>query len=148
MIYLGSDHRGFDLKERVKKRLVDEGYEVSDLGNDHLDPADDYVDFAEKVARAVAPSPEHKGILFCGSGAGMDMAANKILGIRSALVFDAIRAKQAREHEDANIASLPTDALDEETAWEMVKVFLETHFSGEARHVRRLEKMNRIENAR
>lgn len=145
MIYIGADHRGFELKTRLFKRLLDEGYEVTDLGDDHLDPADDYVDFAKKVAEAVANSPENRGIILCGSGAGVDIAANKCDGIRSALVFDMARARQAREHEDANVLSLPADTLDEEAAWEIVKVFLKTPFGGEERHQRRLRKIEEIE---
>lgn len=145
MIYIGADHRGFDLKERLKKRLIDDGLEVTDLGNDHLDPQDDYVDFAIDVARATKSNTGNRGILFCGSGAGMDMVANKIKGIRSALVQDKQRAVQAREHEDANVLSLPTDILDEESAYEITKAFLETDFNGEERHMRRLEKMRKAE---
>jgi ribose 5-phosphate isomerase B len=145
MIYLGADHRGFELKNRLFKRLQDEGYEVSNLGNDHFDPNDDYVDFAEKVAQAVAGDSENKGILLCGSGNGVDMVANKIPGIRSALTFDVTRAIQAREDEDANVAALPSDTLDEESAWEIVKAFLTTSFSEEERHQRRLQKMEEVE---
>lgn len=146
MIYIGADHRGFELKQRIYKRLVDEGYQVTDLGNDHLDPKDDYVDFAHKVADAVANDPDvNKGVLLCGSGAGVDIVANKVPGIRSALVFDVARSKQAREHEDVNIISLPADTLDEETAWEIIRTFLETSFSGEERHIRRLDKLEQVE---
>ncbi len=145
MIYLGADHRGFELKERLKKWLLDEGYKVTDLGNDHFDHDDDYVVFAQKVAEAVAGLPENRGILLCGSGAGVDMVANKIEGIRSALAFDLPRAIQARWHEEANILALPADVLEEEKAREMVKAFLTTPFSGEKRHLRRLEEMAEIE---
>lgn len=145
MIYLGADHRGFELKTRLYKRLTDEGFEVTDLGNDHLDPDDDYVLFAEKVAHATVAENTNRGILLCGSGAGVDMVANKVEGVRSALVFDLPRAKQAREHEDANVLALPADILDEEMAWEVVKMFLETPFSGEERHIRRLKEMKEVE---
>ncbi len=147
MIYLGGDHRGFELKERLKKRLIDEGFKVTDLGNDRLDPGDDYVDFAERVAEATVQFPENRGVILCGSGAGVDMVANKIDGVRSALVFDSARARQAREHEDANVISLPADTLDEESAWEIVKTFLETPFSNDTRHIRRLEKLEEVEDA-
>lgn len=146
MIYLASDHRGFELKERVKKRLIDEGYKLTDLGNDHLDPQDDYVDFAHKVAEATVNDPKNLGIILCGSGAGVDMVANKINGVRSALVFDKPRAIQAREHENANILSLPADVLDEETAFDIIKAFINSEFSGEERHIRRLKKMEEVEN--
>lgn len=145
MIFIGADHRGFELKERLKKRLVDLGLEITDLGNNHLDPGDDYVDFAHKVADAVVENPGSLGILLCGSGAGVDIVANKIDGIRSALVFDVPRAKQAREHEDANVISLPADTLDEETAYQIVETFLNTSFSDEQRHIRRLEKLEEVE---
>lgn len=145
MIYLGADHRGYELKTRLFKKLIDEGYEVTDLGNDHPDPNDDYVDFAQKVAEAVVNEPKNVGILFCGSGAGVDIVANKFDGIRSALVFDTQRAKQAREDDDANIISLPADILDEEKALEIIKIFLETKFSSEERHKRRLQKLQEIE---
>lgn len=145
MIYLGADHRGFELKKKIKEHLADEGYEFTDLGNDHLNPQDDYVDFAHKVADATSEDPQNRGIILCGSGAGVDMVANKVIGIRSALVFDVERAKQAREHEDANVMSLPADTLDSEKAWEIVKAFLTTEFSGEPRHIRRLEKLEEVE---
>lgn len=145
MIYLGSDHRGYELKTRLFQWLKDEGYDVIDLGNDHLDPDDDYVDFAHKVAEATVSLPENRGILLCGSGVGVDIVANKVEGVRSALVFDVVRAKQAREHEDANVIALPADVLDEEKAEEIIKIFIETPFSNDPRHLRRLEKIEEIE---
>lgn len=145
MIYLGADHRGFELKEKLYQKLKGGGYEVTDLGNDHLDPGDDFVDFAKKVAEAIIGDPKNKGIILCGSGVGVDITANKIPGVRSALVFDVTRAKQAREHIDANVVSLAADVLDEELAWEIIKIFLQTPFSGEERHIRRLAKMAQIE---
>lgn len=145
MIYIGADHRGFELKQKLFKRLIDEGYKVVDLGNDHLDLSDDYVDFAEKVAEATVNAEENRGILLCGSGAGVDMVANKVDGVRSALVFDQIRASQAREHENANVIALPADILDEERAWDIIRTFLETPFSQDPRHVRRLQKIEETE---
>lgn len=145
MIFIGADHRGFELKERLKQHLIDEGFEITDLGNDHLDPNDDYVIYAEKVAKAVVGDDYNFGIILCGSGAGVDMVANKIMGVRSALVFDVPRAVQARKDEDANVISLPADTLDEEHAFEIVKAFLTSEFSGAERHVRRLEEIKEIE---
>jgi len=145
MIFIGADHRGFELKEALFRRLKDEGYEITDLGNQILDRDDDYVDYAQKVAEAVSNDPINKGIILCGSGAGVDMVANKFDGIRSALVFDIPRAIQARAHEDANVISLPADTLQEELAFEIIKVFLSTEFSGDERHLRRLEKLEQIE---
>ncbi len=145
MIYIGADHRGFVLKNQLVKKLQESGFSVIDLGNDHLDSRDDYVDFAFKVAESVVADQGSKGIILCGSGAGMDMAANKVPGIRSALVFDAARAKQAREHEDANVISLPADVLETGKAWEIVQTFLKTNFSGDIRHKRRLSKMETLQ---
>lgn len=145
MVFIGADHRGFELKTRLKKHLLDEGFEVTDLGNDHLDPQDDYVVFAHKVAEATTNDLQNRGIILCGSGAGVDMVANKIPGVRSALVFDVPRAVQAREHEDANVLSLPADTLDEEQAFKITKAFLTTKFSGEARHQRRLQELKEVE---
>lgn len=145
MIYLGADHRGFELKEVLKKRLIEEGLEVTDLGNDHPDPNDDYVDFATKVAHAVSEFPENRGILLCGSGVGVDIVANKIDGVRCALASDQRTAIQSREHEDANVLALPADKLESELAYEIIKAFLNTEFSGEGRHERRLEKIEVIE---
>ena len=145
MIFIGADHRGFELKERLKKHLASEGFEVTDLGNDHLDSQDDYVIFSHQVADATKNDSKNRGIILCGSGAGVDMVANKVNGIRSAVVFDVPRAIQARKHEDANVISLPADILDEEEAFKIVKAFLTTQFSGEERHIRRLEEMKEVE---
>ncbi len=145
MIYLGADHRGFELKERLKKRLEDEGFEIRDLGNDHLDPQDDYVDFAHKVADSVVQDPANKGVVLCGSGVGVDIVANKVNGVRSALVQEEALAIQARRDDDANIVALPADILDEEQAFRIVKAFLTTDFSGKERYKRRLDKLDEIE---
>ena len=145
MIYLGADHRGFELKEELKRRLTNDGIEVEDLGNETLDPADDYVDYAKAVAQTVANDSESKGILICGSGVGVDMAANKVKGARSCLVFDQKRAIQSREHEDANILCLGSDILIADDAYEIVKVFIQTPFSGEERHIRRLNKLKELD---
>lgn len=145
MIFIGADHRGFELKKKLYKHLLDEGFPAVDLGNDHFDPNDDYVDFAYKVAEAVKNEPENKGILLCGSGVGVDIVANKLPGIRSALVSQPKMSRQAREDDDVNIISLPADLLDEKTAFEIVKIFLETPFSPEEKHRRRLGKLEEIE---
>src|SRR5260221_13351641 len=103
MVYLGADHRGFELKERLKKHLDDEGFEVTDLGNDHLDPADDYVDFAHKVADSVVQDPANRGVVLCGSGVGVDIVANKVDGVRSALVQEQALAVSAGNDDNANV---------------------------------------------
>jgi ribose 5-phosphate isomerase B len=145
MLYLGSDHRGFQLKEKLKDKLISDGVTIEDLGNTKFDPKDDYPIFAEKVANAVTVSLDNKGIVLCGSGVGVDMVANKVDGVRCALVQDEERVKQSREHEDINMLALPADIIDEEKAYKMVKIFLETPFSGDERHLRRLEEVKKVE---
>jgi ribose 5-phosphate isomerase B len=145
MIYIGADHRGFELKEELKRRLEADGFEIEDMGNEVFDPADDYVDFAKAVAQSVVEDSDGKGVLICGSGVGVDMAANKVRGARSCLVFDEKRAMQSREHEDANIICLASDVLIADTAYEMVKTFIATPFTGEERHVRRINKLKELE---
>ncbi len=145
MVFLGADHRGFELKEKIKKHLQNQGWQFQDLGNDHSDPSDDYVDFAHKVGDAVRINPDYRGIVLCGSGVGVDIVANKIDGIRCALVFDHQRAIQSRQHENANMMALPADTLSENQAWEMVRAFLETPFSADPRHVRRIDKIEQVE---
>jgi len=144
MIYLGADHRGFYLKEKIKKYLRDLDYKIVDLGNKKFDKNDDYPDFGKAVAIRVAKSPSNeKGILFCGSGNGMVIVANKIRKIRGALGFNRKAAKMSREHNDANILCLPADFLTENKAKKIVKVWLKTRFSGEVRHIRRLKKIEK-----
>ena len=144
MIYLGADHAGFHLKEELKKYLEELGYEYEDLGNQELDPLDDYPDFALKVAERVAETKE-KGILICSTGLGMCLTANKIKGIRAVVIWDKFTAIQSREHNDANIICLAGKVLDLETAKKILRVWLETEFSQEERHIRRLKKVEEIE---
>jgi ribose 5-phosphate isomerase B len=148
VIYLGADHRGFELKEMIKRFLRDEGYEVADMGNTQKVEGDDYVDFARAVAEKVSRDPvKARGILFCGSGAGMDIAANKFRRVRSVLGFSADQVFDARHDDDVNVLSLAVDFVSENDAKNMVRVFLGTPFGGEERFRRRLEKISDIENA-
>lgn len=145
MIYLGSDHRGFATKEKLKAKLLADKVEVEDLGAYQLDPADDYVDFAQAVALKVIKNSGSMGVLLCGSAVGMDIVANKIKGVRCGLVTDVKRAVQSREHEDINVVSIPTDIVDEETVYQIVKAFLNTPVSSEDRHLRRRNKLQELE---
>lgn len=146
MIYLGTDHRGFKLKEELKKHLIDQGFEMEDLGALEYNKDDDYPDFAAAVAEKVAENPgAHKGILLCGSGHGVDIVANKYEGIRAALCFNRQIAAQSREHEDANVLVLASDWLDPADAKDIVSVWLGKSFSGGERHIRRLNKIREIE---
>lgn len=145
MIYLGADHRGFKLKEFFKKYLLGEKYRVLDLGNSVYDPKDDYPDFAFGVAKRVAANPKNsRGILFCGSGVGMDVAANRHKEVRSALVMNSKQAEASRSDDDANVLSLAADFLNFGSAKKIVDVWLKTPFSGAARHRRRLAKITRL----
>lgn len=143
MIYLGSDHRGYQLKEKIKEWLVEWEYEYQDLGNTVYDPEDDYVDFAERVAKGIkGVKGAKKGILVCGTGIGMDMVANKFPGVRCGLGFSVEQVKRGREEDNINCLALAADFLSDEEAEEMVKVFLETKFSGKERHKRRIGKIS------
>lgn len=144
MIYLGADHAGFKLKEEIKKYLQEIGQDFEDLGNKELEPKDDYPDFAKLVAEKVVETGE-KGTLICGSGGGMCLAANKVKGIRAVAVWDDFSARQSRVHLNANILCLGGRTTDIETAKKIVKTWLETDFTKEERHVRRLNKINQLE---
>jgi ribose 5-phosphate isomerase B len=144
MLYLGADHAGFNLKEELKKYLKELGYQYEDLGNKELEPKDDYPDFALAVAEKVIETGE-KGILICATGLGMAMVANKVKGIRAAVCWDDFTALQSCEHNDANILCLGGKVIDSETAKKIVRIWLEAKFTGEERHVRRLEKIKDID---
>lgn len=142
MIYLGADHRGFRLKEEIKKFLAEKNYQFEDMGNFAYDPNDDYTDFAKLVAKKVSEKPEeNKGILICGSGVGVDIVANKFKGVRSALADDVQTAKQSREHDDTNVLSLPADEVNFEIAKQIITVWLETPFSNGEKYKRRIGKI-------
>lgn len=146
LIYIGADHRGYALKERLKQHIKDSGYEVVDLGNSRLDPSDDYPDFAKLVAKNVQADPEaRRGVLICGSGVGVDIVANKFDRIRSALVSSADQASASREDDDTNILCLAADFVDEIDAKKIVTAWLLAQFRGEERHKRRISQINQIE---
>lgn len=145
-IYMGADHRGFDLKEQLKKHLLDSGYDVIDGGNIVEDKSDNYPQFAEAIAREVSgDTMNRKGILVCGSGAGMCIAANKFPGIRASLSFTPDHASAIKEEDDVNILCLAADFLDLETAKKITAVWLQTPFVGEDRYRDRIEDIRQIE---
>ena len=139
-IALGADHKGFQYKEKVKKFLQGKGYEVIDFGTFSEESAD-YPDFGFKVAKAVANKEAERGILFCWSGIGMCISANKIKGIRAALCLNEEMAKLSREHNDSNVLSLSAKFIPEEKLLKIVEVWLNTSFEG-GRHQRRLDKIS------
>lgn len=144
-IFLGADHNGFQLKEAIKKFLKGLGVGFEDLGNTKFDPKDDYPDFAISVAKKVAKTQGNKGILICGSGAGVCITANKVKGIRAAQVFTEEQARVLREEDDINILCLDGWELQEINAQEIVDAFLKTEFSKLPRHKRRIQKIKKIE---
>lgn len=143
MIYIGAGHAGFNLKEELKKYLEELGYEYEDLGNKDLDPGDDYPDYASLVAEKVTGT-DNLGILICATGVGMCLAANKVKGIRAANAWDEFTALSSREHNNANILCLAGKVLDIEAAKKITRVWLEAEFTGEERHVRRLDKVEEM----
>jgi len=142
-IYIGSDHAGYELKEKLKIYVKELGYEIEDKGAFSLDRADDYPDFIVPVAEAVAKDENSFGIILGGSGEGEQISANKVDGIRAIEYYGGNLeiVKLGREHNDANVLSLGARFLKEEEAKEAVKIFLETKFSGEERHIRRINKI-------
>ena len=145
-VYIGADHRGYKLKEALKIYLKELNFEVEDLGALELIPDDDYPDYALLVAKKVAEDPENnRGILICGSGVGVDVVANKFKGVRSALGFDTKQAQMSRNDDNANVLSLSADFISESLAKEIVKIWLETGFSGLEHHTRRIQKIKEIE---
>lgn len=143
-IALGADHGGFSLKEELCRCLEHE-HETVDMGAHAFDPNDDYPDFAEAVARAVATGEADRGILVCGSGIGACVAANKVPGVRACLCHDVYSARQGVEHDDMNVLCLGARVIGVDLAKELVRVFLAASFSGDERHRRRLTKVVALE---
>lgn len=142
-IAVGADHAGFDLKEKVKRDLAKLGHRVTDIGTNSSESVD-YPDYAVEVARLVAGGKAERGILLCGSGAGMAIAANKVRGIRAANVTDLNTARLSREHNNANVLALGAREIDDARALEILRVWLDTPFEG-GRHQRRVDKISEIE---
>lgn len=137
---VGSDHAGFDLKERVKEWLQAHGHEVADMGT-HSSDSTDYPDYAHPVATAVENGEAELGILMCGSGNGINMTANKHKGIRAALCWTVEIAEMARLHNNANVLSMPARYIPESEALAILKTFVSTDFEG-GRHQRRIDKIS------
>ncbi len=140
-IFLGTDHAGFLLKNALKDSLHVWGYMVEDLGAHELVADDDYPEYAARVAHAVMTHPGSMGILLCGSAEGMCIAANKFEGIRAGIGFSQEAAQSMRTDDDANILCLPARLVIDDDPFEIVKTFLATPFSGEARHARRIREI-------
>lgn len=143
-VFIGSDHRGFAAKNVLKEQLALQGYAVTDLGPDTYDEADDYNDAAVKVARAVREHEGARGILLCGSAHGIAIQANRFKGIRAIEAQTEELVQLGREHNDANILCLSADYIPENVIDRLANIFLNTAFSGEERHVRRIKKLDEV----
>jgi len=144
-IALGTDHAGLDLKKVIATYLAQLGHDVTDVGAHEFDPVDDYPDFAAAVAHEVAVGNVDRGLLVCGSGVGASIAANKFVGVRAAMCHDTYSAHQGVEHDDMNVLCVGARVIGIEIAREVVVSFLGATFSGDERHVRRLNKVLAIE---
>ena len=142
-LVIGSDHGGFTLKEAIKKHLADNGVAVTDMGTHSLDSVD-YPDIAVDVAKAVASGEYERGILICGTGVGVSIAANKVPGIRAALCHDTFSAAMSREHNDANILTMGERVIGQGLACMIVDTWLASSFTG-GRHARRVGKLNALD---
>jgi ribose 5-phosphate isomerase B len=145
-IGIAADHGGFELKNIVKSFLEEKGFELKDFGAFALEPGDDYPDFVIPLAKAVAAKEVSRGIAICGSGVGASVAANKIAGVRAALIHDHFSAHQGVEDDDMNIICLGGRVTAFASAEELITAFLNAEYIGAERHERRLEKIRRLEN--
>ena len=140
MIAIGCDHGGFQYKQMILQHLADRGIEAKDFGT-YTEESCDYPDYAKAVAKAVTSGECELGILICGTGIGMSITANKVPGIRASVVGDSFSAKATREHNDANILCMGARVISEAKALEITDIFLDTPFSNDERHVRRIAKI-------
>jgi ribose 5-phosphate isomerase B len=145
-IFIGADHRGYNLKEFLKKKFQENNFEFEDCGNLIYDPNDDYSDFAFRVGERIKENSGCLGILICGSGAGVCFVVNKIKGIRASLAMTPEMAKMMKEDDDINVLCLASNFIEENLAWEIVKTFLVTKFKNEEKYLRRIKKVEDYEN--
>lgn len=146
-VAIGADHGGFDMKTQLAALLAQAGHQVVDCGNKVFDPDDDYPDFAIPLACAVAEGQVDRGVLVCGSGVGASVAANKVDGVRAALIHDNYSARQGVEDDNMNVLCLGGRTTGVAVAWDCVQNFLSAQFSGAERHRRRLAKVEQLERA-
>jgi len=144
-IGIAADHAGFELKELMKKRLQDDGYEIIDFGANELQPEDDYPDYIIPLATAISNETIYRGIAICGSGVGACIVANKVAGVRACLIHEKFSAKQGVEDDDMNMICLGGRVVNELLAWELVTIFLSAKFNNAERHIRRLTKIKELE---
>lgn len=146
-IAIGADHAGYPAKAPIKELLAAQGHEIIDLGAHTYDALDDYPDFAKAVAEHVAANNADRGVMLCGSGVGASVASNKVRGIRASVCHDTYSAHQGVEHDDMNVLCMGVRIIGEELAKEIVSAFASAEFTGEERHVRRMQKVLDMEDA-
>lgn len=144
-IGIAADHAGFSQKQQIIKQLQAAGYEVKDYGAHQIEPDDDYPDIILPLARAISQGEVERGVAVCGSGVGVSIAANKIAGVRAALITESYSAHQGVEHDDMNLMCLGGRVIGPMLVWELIQVFLKARFSGEERFQRRLNKVLALE---
>lgn len=145
-IYIGADHNGFDLKDKLRKFLERSGHEVVDEGDKRLDPDDDFPQFAGRAVSALLADDDRdaRGLLICGSGQGMCMAANRFKGVRASLCWNLTEARAARNDDDSNVLCLSAQSQDEASAQAIVTTWLSTPFAGASRYKRRIEQLDNL----
>lgn len=144
-IFLGADHRGFELKSQIKSWLLANGFEAEDLGASQFVDNDDFIEYAASVGQKVSANKDSKGIVICGSGAGVEITANKVKGIRCSLGQSAEQITKAREADDINVLAIASDFTNIEKAKDLIDSFLETSFIPNENHNRRIEKIKNLE---
>ena len=148
-LFLGADHQGYHLKEKIEAYLAKRGYDVADVGSHELDPSDDFPQFAQMAATKVLGEDEHddpRAILICGGGQGMCMAANRFRGIRASVIWDSYEARMTRHDNDSNVLCLPSRVLDDDAElWkDIIDTWLSTPFAGAARFKRRNDELDQF----
>ncbi|MBI4093052.1 MAG: RpiB/LacA/LacB family sugar-phosphate isomerase [Candidatus Kerfeldbacteria bacterium] len=147
MLYLGTDHGGYKLKEQLKHMLAKAKIPFIDIGARRLDPSDDYPPIAARVARAVTRDQGNRGILLCRSGVGVAVVANKVMGVRATVAPDPWLARRARRDDNINVLALPADRLTAAASWKIIRTFLATRFRNTTRDRRRIRQIKAIEHA-
>lgn len=144
-IYIGADHRGFEIKNQIIEWMKSMGHQAEDCGPHELTPMDDYVDFAKAVSEKVTQSPGNRGIVICGSGAGVNIASNKIKGIRCSIGFNLEQVKAARRDDDLNVLAIASNYTLFEDVKVLIETFLNTPYDPTDNHARRIEKIKKLE---
>jgi ribose 5-phosphate isomerase B len=141
-IFLAADHRGFELKQHVQKYLSRKEYEIVDVSNNTKEQTDDYPDFVHRLYCKMKNGSENRGIVLCGSGIGMSIAANRFQLLRCGLCFNKDQAKMARAHDNINVLALAADYIEPKVAFEIIDIFINTQVDNNPKYARRLEKIN------